>query len=397
MIKKLLLSIALSFTLAAGLQAKTIHWLTFIDTTDKNVGSIDANTRKILYARWINVVNATLTAEGYSVNPIDIYGNAMSPQKCKEVVNSLQCAPDDIVVFYYVGHGTENTGTSKYPLMCLASLQPNMFVPLSWVYNTLKSKGARLTITIGMCCNARQGIHGRSAPAFSVNYGNAYVDDDMAESIKKMFLDFKGDIIATSSSPNESSWSCYDKALGNTDYFTYFLIDQFTNDLPNRKTPNWDDMFTEVKNNVYDGVENCIDIQSRYPESTQTPIWDCNVVAASRPGTTTPKTPEPRMDENDEITRNKTELDKIFAFLSSSNADERERIRMAQEIEANFPTSLVVKTVSQDGNVVVQKEPISDFLGRISTSRILMGVSVADLNMENGRITALSVREVYKK
>jgi len=395
--KKIFLMIALSLTLTTGLQAKTIHWLTFIDTTDESVGSWDANTRQILYARWINVVNATLGKEGYSVNPIDIHGSETSPQKCKEVVNGLRCGAEDIIVFYYIGHGTENTGASKYPLMLLASSNPNMFVPLSWVHNTLKSKGARLTISIGMCCNARQGVHGRNAPAFSVNYGNTYVDDDMAKSIKKMFLGYRGDIIATSSSPNESSWTYYDEALGKTDFFTYYLIDQFTNDLPNRSNPNWQDMFSEIKKNVYDGVENCEGIQSRYPGSTQTPVWDCNVVSASQPSPTPPDKPDADVDKNDETAKIKNTLDKVFAFLSSSNADERERIRLAQEIEQAFPSDLIVKTVSQDGNVVVQKELISDFLGRISTSRILMGVSVANLSLSNGRITALSVREVYQK
>jgi len=100
--KRLFLMAVLSLTLAAGLQAKTIHWLTFIDTTDESVGSWDANTRQILYARWINIVNASLAEEGYNVNPIDIYGNATSPQKCKEVVNSLRCGSEDIIVFYYI-------------------------------------------------------------------------------------------------------------------------------------------------------------------------------------------------------------------------------------------------------------------------------------------------------
>ena len=34
-------------TLASQLEAKTIHWLTFIDTTDPNVGEVDLNTRNI--------------------------------------------------------------------------------------------------------------------------------------------------------------------------------------------------------------------------------------------------------------------------------------------------------------------------------------------------------------
>ncbi len=33
----------------------------------------------------------------------------------KKIVNSFNCGSEDIIVFYYIGHGTENTGASKYP------------------------------------------------------------------------------------------------------------------------------------------------------------------------------------------------------------------------------------------------------------------------------------------
>lgn len=395
--RNFLLLVVLSLIFSMGLHARTIHWLTFIDITDKSVGVWDANTRQLLYARWINIVNAALAEEGYNVNPIDVYGTDTSPQKCKEIVNSLQCGPEDIVVFYYIGHGTGNTGTSKYPLMCLGTSDANMFIPLSWVHNTLKNKGARFTLSIGMCCNAAQNVTGRNEPAFSVNYGNAYVDEGLSECIKKMFLEYKGDIIATSASPRESSWTYYDEVLGMTDFFTYNLIDQFTNDLPNRSNPNWNNMFAEIKRNVSDGVRDCKNIQARFPGSTQTPMWDCNVTSVSRPGKTIAETPKPKIEECDEITKVKATLDEVFAFLSSANADAAKRIKLAQNLKSAFPESLIVKTVSQDGNVIVQKEPISAFLGRISTSRILMGVSVAKLSVVNGVVTALSVREVYKK
>lgn len=128
------------------LQAKTIHWLTFIDTTDGvgkpegGVGEIDQNTRKILYARWINLINASLSEQGYGVNIVDIYGSKTSPENCKNIINDLQCDSEDIVMFYYVGHGTENTSISKFPLMLMAQTNVNKFIPLTWVHETLKKK-----------------------------------------------------------------------------------------------------------------------------------------------------------------------------------------------------------------------------------------------------------------
>lgn len=384
------------------LQAKTIHWLTFIDTTDGigkpggGVGEIDQNTRKIMYARWINIVNASLAEQGYDVNIIDIYGSKTSPENCKSIINDLQCDNEDIVVFYYVGHGTENTSTSKFPLMLMAQTNVNKFIPLTWVHETLKKKGARLTISIGMCCNARQGAPGRIAPTFSINYGNTYIDQGMSKNIKKLFLNYRGDLIVTSASPNESSWACGSN-IGPTDYFTLNLLAYFNNVLPDDNNPSWETILTEIKNAVYEDVKNDVAIQNRFPGSTQTPIWENNLVAANSPAPTKPTSPDKEETPANDMTIVKTALNKALAYISSCSADEMERIKYAKKMKAAFKSNLVVKIISQDGDVVVDKEDISDYLGRVSTSRSLMNVSVDDLSVDqNGQIISLRVRESYK-
>lgn len=384
---------------ATQVQAKTIHWLTFFDTTDSNVGEIDQNTRKILYARWIDLVNATLKEQGYNVDIIDVYGSKTSPENCKNIVNDLDCSSDgeDIIVFYYVGHGTENTRTSKFPLMLLAQSNVNKLIPHDWVHKTLKSKGARLTVTISMCCNARQGAPGRIAPAFSANYGNAYIDQAMSEGIKKLFLNYKGDIKITSASPAESSWAC-DSNIGPTDYFTLNLLIQFNNELPNNGNPSWANLLENVKSSVSSDVRACAGIQRHFPGTTQTPYWESNLTSANRPSKTKPTPPNPTPTTKDDKTIMKTDLDRVLSFISSTNVDDDKRAEAADKLETIFPSNLIVRMMSQDGNVVVDKESISTFLGRISTSSLLMNVSVVDFDInQDGEICSLKVREVYKK
>ncbi|WP_287710284.1 hypothetical protein [Barnesiella sp.] len=50
--------------MSAMTYAQTIHWLTFIDTKDENVGEIDILGRKVLYGRYINLINAALASKG---------------------------------------------------------------------------------------------------------------------------------------------------------------------------------------------------------------------------------------------------------------------------------------------------------------------------------------------
>lgn len=398
----LFIILALLGTFTIQLQAKTIHWLTFIDTTDGvgkpegGVGEIDQNTRKILYARWINLINASLSEQGYNVNVVDIYGSKTSPENCRNIINDLQCESDDIVMFYYVGHGTENTNTSKYPLMLLAQNDVNKLVPLTWVHETLKKKGARLTISIGMCCNARQGVPGRIAPTFNVNYGNTYIDPDMSENIKKLFLNYRGNLIITSASPAESSWACSSN-IGPTDYFTLNLLAYFNNVLPDENDPNWENMLDEIKKTVYEDVQNDTYIQRSFPGSTQTPIWDNHLVAANTPAPSQPTPPRQDETQTNDLTILKTSLNKALAYISSNRVDEMERIRAAQKLKSQFNNNIMVRIMSQDGNIVVDKEVISDFLGRISTSGALMNVSVDNLKInQDGQITSLYVRELYK-
>lgn len=397
--KKLtIIALMLLGVMATQVEAKTIHWLTFIDTTDPNVGETDQNTRKILYARWIDLVNASLKEQGYNVNIIDIYGSKTSPENCKNIINDFDCKQgEDIVVFYYVGHGTENTGTSKFPLMLMASSDVNKFIPHDWVHNKLKSLNPRLTVTISMCCNARQGAPGRIAPTFSPNYGNAYIDQATSESIKKMFLDYTGDIKITSATPPESSWGC-NSNIGLTDFFTLNLLIQFNEQLPKNSNPNWISMMKDVKNGVSSDVRTCEPIQLRFPGTTQTPYWESNLSSASRPSVTKPTPPDPNPTPKDDKTIMKTELDRVLSFISSTNVGDDKRAEVADKLESLFPRNMVVRMMSQDGNVVVDKETISTFLGRISTSNLLMNVSVVDFDMsQDGEISSLKVREVYKK
>lgn len=392
--RKLILIFMLCLLFSAETYAKTIHWLTFIDTMDRNVGEIDKSSRQLLYSRWIDLVNSTLKDNGYSVDIIDVYDSKTTPENCKTIVNNLDCGAEDIVVFYYIGHGTENTGASRFPLMLMGQVNPEKFIPLSWVHKTLKSKGARLTVTIGMCCNARQGVAGRVDPTFSANYGNTYVSEEQSNCIKKMFLNYRGDILITSASPNESSWAC-GTPIGPTDYFTYRLIDQFNNELPELSNPTWNSMMESIKEDVYNDVSNNVGLQNQAPGSTQTPIWEAKLTSASAPSPTTPDKPNTeRVSDKSEMLNT---LTNVMSYLSSTKVSPKERIALAGKIEQAFTSNAIVRIMSQDGNLVVDKENISIFLGRIATSRLLENVIVVDATANDSGINSLRVREVYKK
>lgn len=390
MLKRLI--ILLAIVLPTITNAQTIHWLTFIDTTDPNVGKIDINGREVLYNHFINVVNAAVKEKGYKSHIQDVYGSDLTPQKCKDIIANLSVTPNDIVIFYYIGHGTHGeVGGDIWPLMWMAQDDPNKLIPLKWVHEQIKAKGARLNATIGMCCNVYQPIKRNSTPSFSVNYGNTFLTDTEKESIQKMFLENKGDFLLSSASPGQSSKGG-DTALGPMDFFTCILVKAFE-DFAYSGELEWSDLFGVVKeviNEVTDGQQTPIFVSNlSHASMTPTPAPTPTPVVVTAP---TP-TPASASTNQDWMNRVGAALDNLIDVRQSESA----RITQASELEKIFIPNAIVKVMGQDGNVVVDKSSADDFIGRLATSRILLKVTPVNVVVNGNKISELKVKETYKK
>lgn len=366
--------------------AQTIHWLTFIDTTDPNVGKLDINGREVLYNHFVNVVNAAATEKGYKANIQDIYGQSLTPQKCKDIVKNLNVASDDVIVFYYIGHGTHGTvGGNPWPMMFMGQNNPNDLVRLKEdVHDVLLSKGARLTATIGMCCNVYQNIPRNETPSFGVNYGNTYLTETEKKAIQEMFLGHKGDFLLSSASPGQSSVGG-NTPLGPMDLFTCVLVKNFE-DSASEGELEWNTLFNEVKS-IVNGVT----------QGQQTPIFTADLSKApivkkqsSGTGPVPVPTPIPNQDWLNQVG---VALDNLIDVRQSETA----RIAQASKLKQIFATNAVVKVIGQDGNVVVDKSSADDFIGRLSTSRIILKVTPVNVSVNGDKITELKVKEAYKK
>ena len=382
---------------ALTMQAQTIHWLTFIDTTDDYVGRIDILGRQVLYNRFINVINAALAPAGYDSDIQDFYGTRTTPENCKNAVQNLKCDEKDIVVFYYIGHGTRaKSDPTPYPQMLLTSSNIDKFIPLSWVNDQLKKKGARLVVTIGMCCNVVQDVTSKISPTFSINYGNTYVDDAAIENIQKLFLENKGNIIVSSASPSQSSIAIPVTTdivpVGKyIDLFTTSLIHVFDHHLKNNKNITWEAVLDNLKEYVNDASI-----------GRQTPIYEANINGAKRVegkrDTEPDKTPITK-EENDDERLNR--MVKLLDLIVNSNLREETRMTGATLFKTRFlADDAEVKILSQDGDIVVDKESGDTFIDRISTSRLLLKVAIESCKYisdgESIKIKEMKVREIYK-
>lgn len=392
------IALLLLMTICLSIQAQTIHWITFVDTTDPNVGEIDVNTRQILYTRWISSVNAALAPKGYKSQIHDFYGSRTTPENCKSIIQNLICTPEDIVVFYYAGHGARSQqDESRYPQMLLAQNYESMCVPLSWVHQELKRKNPRLALTIGMCCNVYdKNLSAKNSIAFGLNNASASFSNSEIANIQKLFLGHRGDIIVSSSKPGQSSWGCYKKDLGTTDYFSYHLIKQFAEITSQNKEPKWEDLFSSISNSVNNET-----LAASYTSNVrqQTPIYDINVSSTSIVPDKAPKsTPSPTSSQSSDEDNLEERLTAIFDMLVNVSASPEKRISTGEQLKAFFAPNAVVRILGQDTKTVVDRSHATEFINRICTSRILLKVSAVEVEMnESDKITSIKVREYYRK
>ena len=386
--------------------AKTIHWITFIDTTDKRVdaqgvdhgvGEMDKNGRKVLYSRFIDVVNAALAEKGYVADKQDYWDTSTSPENCKKAVQNLSVEPDDIIMFYYIGHGGRPEGQDPdkfpYPQMFLAQHSDNRLVPLTWVHDVLKSKGARLTVTIGMCCNSEtRGMTPKTMPTFNVNYGNAYVDGGEVTAIQKLFLENKGDLLATSASPRETSAGNYLNGFGAIDFYTAALVVLFEESSKSGSL-QWKPFFNNLA-----GLVSQIN-----PD--QHPIYTPNITSASEPSQQQRERPreedvkkDPQTQQDQRTDDGNNALEECFDYIIDKNVPLSKRVEMSNRLKAIFTSGATIKILGQDVDQVIDKETVDVFFNRISTSRILLKVVPVDGKFtSDDRLSEMRVREYYKK
>ena len=418
---KKIISLICSILISCAIQAQTIHWITFIDTTDPNVGQIDVYGRQMLYSYFINEVNAALAPKGYKTDIQDFNGYQVSPENCRAAINMLRISdPDDIIVFYYIGHGGRPTTdsdymrTHPYPQMCLAQHDENKFIPLEWVDKQLKSKGARLSVTIGMCCNNLDNrISIKDEPNFSPNYGATYMSENKLSKIQELFLNTKGSVIATSASPSQTSgcFEIYQSMIPNPaqyrDRYSYAICSFFQTQLDNyTKTLTWDNFLSAISWFV-----------DKYSNGEQTPIHDIYITRDQRvikkEKVTVPTKQEIEKTGQRQIANNTikqgdknsrewiNELTYHLSTLINNSLPNSDRRTLENNLSTSlFSNNAVVKFLAQDGKTVIDKFDVRDWLGILATNpngAILKVIVDGGKFDGNKKIKELRVREIYKK
>ncbi len=169
-------------------------------------------------------------------------GAEMSKSKIKSELNTIKVGSNDIIWYYYTGYG-ENYDT--WPQT------DQQQVPITWVFDKMKAKKPRLSITMYDCCNYRTTL----VPTRPKPTGKSY--------LKYLLLEY-GHIIASSSSPREFSYG----GAGLGSIYTNKFYDAIHDNI------KWEDVFEKTKYSVQEWA--------RSHEKVQNPMYVGHVYYISK-------------------------------------------------------------------------------------------------------------------
>ncbi len=222
-----------------------IHFIVVAATDDPRIGSSVAKDVTNFYSQIKDVSTFLNVPLVYT----EIKGSKFGKSSVETALNNLKPGTNDIVIFYYSGHGysNEKNTSQAYPQF---DLRQSRFDDItvatlnaSDVYNKIKAKNARLNLVITDCCNSNLGLLKPEGKNFAqtakslMSWEKSFCYD--------LFMKSKGSILATAAKKGQY-------AYGNTDlggYFTSNIItamEKYLSKFQNA-SPTWQQIIAEAQ------------------------------------------------------------------------------------------------------------------------------------------------------
>ena len=366
--------------------ANTLHAISFCATEASNI----AEGVKLDYENFLMETAILADQLGYDRKMYAFPHEVCTKENLYNVLNQLQCSPDDIVIFYYSGHGGRNDNDkSEFPQMCLKYnyYQNANFVPVHEVQTRLANKNARLALILTDCCNvADSGISPKliEAPARGATPNEA----DVAQRMRKLFLNAKGMLTFTGSQKNKPSY-------GPDEIGGLFSVSFWTalhNVGKGSINPDWVTVVDTTKK-----------LTAYLSKNNQHPMAQNNIVAASASTNNVPSTtttvavapnPNPVNATNSPLSN---DIQRLLSISPSYDSDSR--LAIAHDIISSRCTpSAMVQVVGRDRTTVVETRRADSYFNALAISPHVKSIAVLEERADNsGRVSYIKIHEIRNK
>lgn len=313
------------------------------------------------------------------------------------VLNTLSCSENDIVFFYYSGHGlrAENED-SQYPEMVLHvpynGVTPDVLYPLSKVYQKIRSKNPRLTIVFGDLCNS---VSRNYYSEYSSGKDATIKSTETCDIYKSLFLNVKGGIIAASSKPGHTS-GCYTYKDGTEGggMFTASFLDCLGYYVSQGKELSWDYLLQNTRELTKK--------RSGYDEQgeKQTPVFSTKDLFVAQAPTVSTSEQFNQPTSNDPQTEEQDALSYALTMIGSDRNRPSERIKeITPTLSKYFHSPQVkVQVIGRDCKTIVNTTTAKQYLNYLSiATKIECVLVIEEKKGGDGKITLLDVYEMHRE
>lgn len=192
-----------------------------------------------------------------------VQGKDYGKENIVGAIDLLTPGDNDIVVFYYTGHGFsyEKDAAKKYPQIDLRSLPASDKIDvinahtenLADIFELVKSKGARLNIVIGDCCNSFIDFKRKSA-----GDNSGMLKDKTApivinkKTCEAMFCDYTASILVAAA--DKGQFAVSDEKLGSLFTFSFYknLKKLLKKEIDKSEGLPWEKLLEDTTSNAFE-------------------------------------------------------------------------------------------------------------------------------------------------
>lgn len=354
-----------------------VHAIVFCNTDDEKIGKSCENDQE----RFVNELGTIATALGCEVDWLNVYtGKECNKPNLESAISGLRCSANDIIFFYYSGHGVHAQADPTdgwLPQMCLnyKSYDQDKFVPVTYVRDKIASKGARLSIILTDCCNNEaEWVTVKSLIASDDKATNTDAID--VERLKKLFYESRGTVIATSSKRGQVSYGPKDGGC-----FSAAFWDEIYRIEQGNGTADWISVIEETKKRTL-----------RYTNGKQEPVYKIDVSGEPQPAPNPQPNPSPVV-----ISVGEKELGEAFKQLVNPSYSKNERWNLVGGIVQNlFDSNAQVIMVGRNLTTKVGAPMnIIKYLEELALSKTVKGINIVKANKNNtGKFNYIIISEI---
>lgn len=360
-------------------QAKTIHAIAFCNTNDYKIGQAAV----VSHDMFNNELSNLAYLLGYEYDFTHYVGDDCSKENLEKAIAGCTSTPEDIVVFYYFGHGTRaEEQESPFPQMCLKYeiYDQDKFVPVQYVLNRLEKQPAHLKLIVSMCCN---NVVGGVSPKNTMceAMGPTTLERLNIDNYKKLFNDFSGTLAITGSEAGQYSW-CNSQYGGIFDVVFWAALEAVGN---NELEPDWNTIFKAVR-----ATTDQLAYQRTDPPTHQKPYFEIKE-GGTAPRIGSENEYQPRESERRPGPKTSDDLQNAIAKMIGTQ-DRNRRIEMINDIISNYfggNQDFIVQLMGRNQQRVIETTDIKSYL---------RGVALSDrvLRVNNLGTTHINNKDVIK-